>query len=606
MRQPDHPPQIPAEFEPAAWALVLILLALSFLPGLEQPGDAPRRTVLLAAAPLLLALASRRPGFAPAPALAWTIAAVVALGLAGVTLAPAPERITVVRDLALLAAPWLLALAASSPVGAPAVLKGLRRAALLALPALGALGLAQAWGGFDGIAQARAPAATFVSRVAVAEFLVALVPLGAWALATATTRSGRWAAAIGTGLGAALLGATRSRGGIVAAVAGWSLGAGLAAYAARGVRLHGGDRGRRRLAAPALFALVLAALGLILPSGRDERLPSLASRFEAIRAGDRTVEIRAALARNTLGLVADAPLLGVGAGRFPVVYPLVQARSIATPSFGTERQAEHAENDALELAVELGLPAALGLLALLAGALVRSARAATCGDTAAAARTAALAGVLVHGLVGFPLRSPATAALTWTLAGLAWAAPRPGWPASARHATTALAILAGLAAGWAGRGELHAQAALGEAIRAQAASDCEDALAHAAFVPRSAPWLRRERGIAAMVVYACEPDGPRSLAALEPALAAHPNQLNLLLGTGSRQLLAGRFAAAEALYAHALAIDPRLGRAHLGLAMARDGRGDPAGARSACAAARPFAAQVPEIRTFCEGNGYGP
>jgi tetratricopeptide (TPR) repeat protein len=214
--------------------------------------------------------------------------------------------------------------------------------------------------------------------------------------------------------------------------------------------------------------------------------------------------------------------------------------------------------------------------------------------------------VIVHGLVSFPLRSPATATVAWTLAGLAWSAPRPGWPPAARHSTAALGILAGLAAAWVGAGESHAQAALGEAIRAQAAGDCADALAHAAFVPRSAPWLRRERGIAAMVVYACEPDGPRSLVALEPALAAHPNQLNLLLGTGSRQLLAGRFADAEALYARALAIDPHLGRAHLGLAMARDGRGDPAGARAACAAALPFAAQVPEIRTFCEGNGYWP
>jgi tetratricopeptide (TPR) repeat protein len=332
----------------------------------------------------------------------------------------------------------------------------------------------------------------------------------------------------------------------------------------------------------------------------------VASRFDAVRAGDRSVEIRAALARNTLRLLADAPLLGAGAGRFAVVYPLVQARSIATPGFGLERQAEHAENDALELTAELGLPAALGLVALLAAALLRSARAAARGDTAAAARTAALAGVLVHGLVSFPLRSPATAALTWTLAGLAWAAPRPGWPTPARHAATALGVLAGLAAGWTGLGELHAQAALGEAIRAHAAGDCKDALAHAALVPRSAPWLRRERGIAAMVVYACEPDAPRSLAALEPALAAHPNQLNLLLGTGARQLMAGRFADAEALYAHALAIDPRLGRAHLGLAMARAGRGDPAGARTACAAALPFAAQVPEIRIFCEGNGYRP
>jgi O-antigen ligase len=605
----DAPPQAPAGLEPAAWTLALLLLALSFVPGLEQPGDAPRRIVLLVAAPLLFALAARRPEFAPAPALTWTLAAVAVLGLAGLLRAPGPERGAVLHDLAVLAAPWLLALTASSPAGAPGIERALRRAALVALPVLGLLGLAQAWCGFDGIAQARAPAATFVSRVAVAEFLVVLVPLGAWSAATARTRNVRWAAALGTGLAAALLFATRSRGGIVAAATGWSLGALLAAFAVPAARAEwSGARvaGRLRPGAPALAALTLAALGLVLPSGRGEALPSVGARFRAIGAGDRTIEIRAALARNTVALVTEAPLLGAGAGRFPVVYPLVQARAVETPGFGTARQAEHAENDALELAAELGVPAALGLFALLAGALWRSGRAALRGDAAAVARAAALAGVLVHGLVSFPLRSPATAAVTWTLAGLAWSAPRPGWPAAARHAAAALGIVAGLAAGWAGVGELHAQAALGQAIRAQASGDCADALAHAAYVPRSAPWLRRDRGIAAMVVYACEPDGPRSLAALEPALAVHPNQLNLLLGTGARRLKAGRFADAEALYAHALAIDPRLGRAYLGLAMARHGRGDGAGARAACAAGMPFSAEVPELRTFCEGNGLWP
>ncbi|MCU0253149.1 MAG: O-antigen ligase family protein [Acidobacteria bacterium] len=594
-------PAAPAGLEGWAWSAALFLLALAFVPGLEQPGEAPRRLLLLTAAPLLLALAARRPGFAPSPLLGSTLAVVSALGLAGLLRSPAPERGAVLHDLALLAGPWLLALTASSPAGAPVVERALRRASLGALAALGLLGLAQAWLGFDAIAQARAPAATFVSRVPLAEFLVVLVPLAAWCATTARTRGERWVAALGCGLGAALLFATRSRGGAVAAAVGWTLGAVLA-----GIAAHRKGAARWRIGAPALAALSLAALGLLLPSSPGTPLPSLASRFRSMAVGDRTIDIRAALARNTLVLIADEPLWGVGAGRFPVVYPLVQARARATPGFGLERQAEHAENDALELATELGVPAALGLFALLLGALARSARDALRGDLAAAARTAALTGVLVHGLVGFPLRSPATAAFTWTLVGLSWCAPRAGWPAAARHAATVLGLAGAALGGWVGAAELHAQMALGEAIRAQAAGDCDDALARAGYVARSAPWLRRERGIAAMVVYGCEPDGGRSLAALEPALALHPNQVNLLLGTGARRLKVRRFADAEALYAHALAIDPRLARAHLGLAMARDGRGDGAGARAACAGALPFAAEVPEIRTFCQGNGYVP
>jgi len=594
-----------------SWTVFLLLLALLFLPGLEQPGDAPRRALLLAGAPVLMLLAARSVGFAPAGAVALAVGLAAVAGGAGAVLAPAPERGSVLRDLLLLAAPWMLAFAASSPSAGPGVERGLRRAAGIALPLLGVAGLAQAWLGWEGIAQARAPAATFVSRVPLAEFLVVAVPFGAAGLAAAAARPGgrraAWIAALGTGLGVALLAATRNRGGLVAAAIGGSVGLALALGPAI-VRRERTETAGRRLLGPVLLAAALALAGFLLPTGGREPLPSVASRFAAIGAGDRTVDIRLALARNALEIVRGAPWLGVGAGRFPVVYPLHHARVAETPGFGLLRQAEHAENDPIELASELGVPATAALLLLLAGAIVRSAREALYGEEdgriAAAARVAALVGVLVHGLVSFPLRSPATSGWAWTIAGLAWAASRPAWPARARTGVVALGALLALVGTWLAIGELRAQSALGAAIRAQSAGECAPALARAAEVPRDAPWLRRERGIAAMVIYACEPDGPRSLAALEPALARHPNQLNLLLGTGARRLKAGRYAEAEALYAHALSIDPGLGRAWLGLAMARDGAGNASGAREACASGRRFLSEVPEIRTFCEGNGY--
>lgn len=112
---------------------------------------------------------------------------------------------------------------------------------------------------------------------------------------------------------------------------------------------------------------------------------------------------RLAVYRAGLGLVAEHPWLGVGAGAFPELFPSV--RSEAVGWFGVW---DRAHSTPLETAIEMGVPLALaaaaGWLAIL-GTLLRSALAP--GRTGEAVAAAAAAGLLAsfHSLIDFPLQT---------------------------------------------------------------------------------------------------------------------------------------------------------------------------------------------------------
>lgn len=598
------------------WAPVLglgvALVALAFWPGLEQPGKAPREALLLVLAPLALGLSAREARSRP-PTLFLCLVGVVLLGGALATLwAPAAQLWPTARDLAGLVALGMLAVAASWTPPAPddvGLDAWIERGVLLALAPMGAIGLAQAWWGWTGLAQAQPPAATFVNRNDAAHALVALIPLALPQLVAGRRAGVRWLAGAAGGLGVAFLIATRSRGGWLGALVGWGLGSALWLASRRRAR-----EGSRRPAAPAPIALffALGLIALVVPvHGLERPLPSVAGTIGTLgRPTEGSGGVRLALWRNTLAMLEDQPWLGVGPGRFAVEYPRYQAARSETPGFGTERQPESSENDPLEFAAELGLPATAALLVLLLGGVVRSFRQCSRADLTldgarSAARAAALGGVLVHSLFSFPLHSPATASLVWVLVGRAWSGHSAGTGGVVvRRAVLWLSLAAVPLAAWVGLREVRAQEALGRALRASAAADCGAALHEARRTSLLAPWRRRETGIAAMVHFECDKEPERSLAVLEPALEMHPNQLNLLLAVGARRIKAGRPADAEAAFLRAVEIAPSLGRGWLGLAMARDARQDHVAAQQACREAVRVDPRLEPARLFCEGNGY--
>ncbi len=202
-------------------------------------------------------------------------------------------------------------------------------------------------------------------------------------------------------LGSAI-GLTVSRGGFL------GLAVGLLAVCAVG--LWGGVG--RRTALPAM-TVVVALIGAGLWIGMDQINERLS------RAGrDAFADVRLIVWERTLALVGDAPVLGTGLGTYEDAFPLHRP-----PGIQSQLVIDHAHNDYLELAVELGLPglvvAGWALLGLVAFVLPRwrarhdpFVRGLTLGGLGAVAAVAA------HSVLDFGLHMPANAVLAVTVAAL--------------------------------------------------------------------------------------------------------------------------------------------------------------------------------------------
>lgn len=162
------------------------------------------------------------------------------------------------------------------------------------------------------------------------------------------------------------------------------------------------DRGQSRptrtalLLTPLLYGLLWAGLDAWSQAAQAEFAGS--SRFNA---GGDISSSRFAIWRDTLGLIAAHPWLGVGFGEFNFAWSLTPFPQRPGAFF------DHTHNLPLQFLVELGLPLGLGVLVLLAHALwraFRSARDAHGPD--AGVRRAALVMVLLmvlHSQLEYPL-----------------------------------------------------------------------------------------------------------------------------------------------------------------------------------------------------------
>lgn len=585
----------------ALLAATLLLCLVGYGPGLEQPGHAPRLAVLLCGVPLVWCAHSLR-GRTAIPRVPLVLAGlVVASAAIGILLAPPAERWAVGFDAFVLAAVISLALLATTLGSDERAVVGTWVS--IGLLPVSLLVLIEAWTGLTipGIATVRPPAALLVNRNVAAELMVVAAPLAWDTMRRGHGRLIRSLGALAAGSAVATLLTTRSRAGWGAALVGWGLVALVGWW-------HVGTTRRPSRAKPTwaeVCALALCALALVLPVRGSQPLPSA---WRTVQLAGKPLEgsgaVRLSLARNTITMITDHPLLGVGVGRWGTVYPLYHRRAAIDPLFSLENQPERAENDWLEIAAECGVPAALALVALIVGGAWRALRQ---HDFAAAASCVA---VTLHALLAFPLHSPASAAIALYAVGLGWGtgpmAGPGGPPALARRgrwsrvSSPILVSVSGLAA--------FCGLAVGVlTITAQAmtlrASANPDALAPS-LIRRIAPWARREIGLTAAAAATRERDPLRSLQFLEPALAVNPNNLNLLLTTSGRRLKAGDAAGAVSLARRAIAIDPTLGRGWLLLAMAHDAVGNRAEAASACREALRYYRDGPEAAQVCsEGAG---
>lgn len=191
---------------------------------------------------------------------------------------------------------------------------------------------------------------------------------------------------------------SESRAGIVLLVAG------MVAFAAlAGKHMLGSHTGK------ALGLVALLAVGLFAVGSSDvkERLASTIIRSSSDDSSN--VDFRIPTWLDTMTMIRDAPLSGVGAGQFRFVFPQYRVRTSA------EQFADsyHPESDWLWIAAESGIPAAIALFLLVGIAAIVSIRKLKDGRgrTVRAACLVAALIIPLHGLFDVPGHR---AILAWT------------------------------------------------------------------------------------------------------------------------------------------------------------------------------------------------
>lgn len=163
-----------------------------------------------------------------------------------------------------------------------------------------------------------------------------------------------------------------------------------------------------------LVIIIGTALMFFVTAAAWERI---SDRFGELADTNRIM--RAQMWPDALALAAEYPVAGSGAGTFNDIFPRYQ-RHYSTFRF------EHAENDYLEIAVELGGTGIVCVLALATcyfGSVVRRwrERKNLFVTSVAAGGISSIVALMVHGMTDFNLRIPANAMLLTIIAALTYA-----------------------------------------------------------------------------------------------------------------------------------------------------------------------------------------
>jgi len=374
-RPPLPPSAFPARFLSVAVALALV----ADVPWAFTRGDVLRGALLPFVAALAAVLGALAPGRDGAERrAAWFLLLPLAIPLLAVLGTSGATATSLLRD----ASVWIAATALGLGLWRVWRDEADVRAAWIGLVAAGVV--AGAWTLLD-LALRGAPGVGPFGRPGIAG------PVLAALLAPAVLLPGlgraRLVAAVVIGAGCLVTG---SRTGILAAVIG-TLGA---------LALGGAAARTRRLARMGLVAaVVLTGLALGLSAAGSLRVPG----------GGTTLEVRYGLWRATSRLVAERPLTGHGLGSFPA--EVLRVRDAEEAALSAGRRPRVAHNDALHVASEGGVLAALILATWCLGALglglatVRRAGAASPEDTVAPPASRRATAAIFGGLLAISVAS---------------------------------------------------------------------------------------------------------------------------------------------------------------------------------------------------------
>jgi len=169
-----------------------------------------------------------------------------------------------------------------------------------------------------------------------------------------------------------------------------------------------------RIALVVCAAFLVLSIGIIAWIGAASVVERFQDAGQEYAAEDHT---RVSIWRGTLRLIGEHPWFGTGFGTFPIAYTVVQTTFL-------DKFVNHAHNDYLELASDLGIPAAFGITAPIVWILVRTARAFR--DTGrnmdkffALGCVGSIVAILLHSLSDFNLYIPANALVFASILGLA-------------------------------------------------------------------------------------------------------------------------------------------------------------------------------------------
>ncbi|MDD4872815.1 MAG: O-antigen ligase family protein [Kiritimatiellae bacterium] len=202
---------------------------------------------------------------------------------------------------------------------------------------------------------------------------------------------------------------------------------------------------RKHITAVILFAAVFIISGCILLLNPHQQI---SERFKSMVnfKQNQSVEMRLSTWHDSLAILRDYPVMGIGANAFRMIFP--QYRSATT-----RKPFEHIENEYLQIPVEFGLPATAVIIAILFCTAKR------CQETWQVEKNVTillcvggmLVAVAVHALTDFALRIPLYFLTVCSMIGLAIS---PGVPCTVEHSNRhtfsillpagALVIIAGL------------------------------------------------------------------------------------------------------------------------------------------------------------------
>ncbi len=174
---------------------------------------------------------------------------------------------------------------------------------------------------------------------------------------------------------------------------------------------------RRRLTIATVSSLI-SPLILILPSLVYEPLPGTGD--QSTYSG--SISARLNFYRNTLEMISDSPLTGSGPGTFYTSFQSYYSNPVNITTTTEIKGVANAHNDYLEYLAELGIPAGILMILLLATiwySAWKMANNRNSPDQAiiGAAFLLSITALYFHALVDFPLSTPTPSIWLWTLAG---------------------------------------------------------------------------------------------------------------------------------------------------------------------------------------------